>query len=232
MEELLRVERPPQEQRQIAVRRLDNMRNPVDRLPPVKRIVVRQPVLHAVRARHARLERLRHAREQRGVHDRLRRALGARRDGRGGRVGVLLQRVRRRRAGGERRRGGRVGRAHGGHAHRAVPAPCARAAGPRAAGGCARFQRSGAMQMPRGVGGRRGGGAGEGGVVRGKRQPEAVLSPRIPVVVEARRARRRAGDGRADGQAVRGVWVALCVLRGRGDVWRLRLRCNGVRTRN
>jgi hypothetical protein len=51
MEELLRIERASEQQRQIAIGRLDNIRNLIHRLPAVERILVRQAVLDPVRKR-------------------------------------------------------------------------------------------------------------------------------------------------------------------------------------
>ena len=69
MEELLRVQRTPEQQREIAIGRLDDVRDGVDGIAAVKRALICQDVLHSIAELYSRDERLRDTRQKRGVDD-------------------------------------------------------------------------------------------------------------------------------------------------------------------
>ena len=70
MEELLRVQCTSEQERQVAVRRLDDVRDGVHSLAPVERVLVCQSILETIGELYPRLESLRDPRQKRGIDDR------------------------------------------------------------------------------------------------------------------------------------------------------------------
>ena len=69
VEELLRVQRTPKQQRQVAVCRLDDVGDRVHGLASVERVFVRQSILETIGKLHSRLECFGDPGQKRGVDD-------------------------------------------------------------------------------------------------------------------------------------------------------------------